>query len=77
MTCLIWTDNDVELTSNKKGDKGSLRTCMSVMSTTNVVCHTQPRVLGHLLFYSIVGSTVRETPPFHFLIGLLFLCLYD
>lgn len=50
MTCSIWTDNDgsPHHTKRKIGDR-----CMFVMFTTNVVCHTQPRALGHLLRDSI------------------------
>ena len=55
---------------------------MFVMFTTNVVCHTQPRVSGHLLFYCdrTVVQNARFLFIFIFLIGvlsLLFLCLYD
>lgn len=72
MTCSIWTvvEHDVGSATNKKEDRGSLRTCMFVVFTS-VICHTQPRDIGHLFYSTVV---LRDS----FLIGLVsFFCLYD
>lgn len=68
MTCSIWTvvEHDVGSATNKKEDRGSLRTCMFVVSTS-VICHTQPRDIGHL-FYTVVRDS------FLIVLSLFFVC---